>query len=164
MHGFNWFWTLFALSAIVVTGGPIWIAIKARPLASAPYRWATWIAVETTLLSLVVLCSGIPIVIKRGMDTGAVLYLLLSVLGLVAAVGLFRRMRLGVIFLIASELYLIVLGPMLETLYHRPETKNPSLRPFALLVLVVANLFYFSKRWKSMQPVLGWKPAPPPAA
>jgi hypothetical protein len=101
----------------VGVGVPIWFALKAKPLATLPYKWATWLAIQTTLVSLVGFLTALSVITKKGLNAGAELFLLLGFLSLFGALGLFWRMRPGVPFLIASEVFLVLLNPLVDTLY-----------------------------------------------
>jgi hypothetical protein len=68
--------------------------------------------------------------IKRGLGALVFLFSVPGAFGLLGARGLFRRKRAGAVFTIVSELYMIVLGPMLETMYHRDQPTKPGIGPF----------------------------------
>lgn len=144
-YSFGW---LVAI-VLAVFLAPIWIALKAKPLGRIPYRWATWLAVESFLLALLVAIRIAPTVTNRGIDTGSLLILLSALLCLLAAVGLFRRMRAGVVFGIASEVFFILLDPLVSALYQTKSGRLPG-SPIPILVLIIANVFYFKKRWGGM--------------
>ena len=135
---------------------PIWVALKAEPLATFPYRWATYWAAESIVIAVAISWQVTPTVINRGIDAGLFLLLLLACLSLFAAVGLFARMKAGAVFLIASEVLIILLPFLMGTFYGYTKPHSPSQSfdeacyALAALVLISVNVIYFKKRWSSM--------------
>lgn len=152
MH-LGWPEIVIALLFLMLTIVPIWVAARARPLGTLSYKWATWVAIETAIVTFAVFAIGIPLIGRRGFDGGASLYLLFGVFGLIGAAGLFQRKRVGAVFTIISGLYLIILGPLLYAIDGRVQPANQGANTPALLVMVIINIFYFRKRWGAMGPL-----------
>jgi len=148
MNSFGSAEALVVLFLILMIGIPIWIALKAKPLGVFPYRWATYWAIESAVIAITTAMSDMSTIAKRGFDAGAFLFLLMTVLCLLAAVGLLYRMRAGAVLLIASEIMIFLLPALIGALYNSPVNTQPNTAP--VIVLIIVNIFYFKKRWRSM--------------
>jgi hypothetical protein len=134
---------------VVVLIAPILFALKAKPLGFLPYRWATYWAIESAIVAVLVPFLVIPIIKARGLDAGVILFLLLIILCALAAIGLFYRMRAGAFLLITSEVYILLLPALVGALYNSPAPKTAG-GTAPILILIIVNIFYFKKRWASM--------------
>jgi hypothetical protein len=124
---------------VLIFGIPIWISLKAKSLDVFPYRWATFVAFWLAIGTVTMLFR---IMVARQATT-AMTYLFLAVLGALASVGLFRRAKLGVVFLIAHHT-VIFLAPLI------PGASYVLISAMFWLILLIANILYFKKRWKYM--------------
>jgi hypothetical protein len=126
----------------------IWIALKAKPLGTLPYRWATYLAIEFGLVGIALLASSALAVLK-GSIVGLLLFLFAATLFLLSAFSLARRKRLGVIAAICGEAYLIILG-LANAAKAAPTNNRNSGSILLMVVLLVINILYFRKRWSLM--------------
>jgi hypothetical protein len=124
---------------VLLLGIPIWFSLKAKPLDLLPYRWATFVAIMSAIQT-VRLFFGI-MTAKQAIHTG--MYLVAALFSILTSVGLFRRAKLGVVFLIA-HCALVFLSPLI------PNASNVYLAIVLSLILMIINVLYFKKRWKYM--------------
>lgn len=141
---------LIVIFALIFLGVPIWVALRAKPLGIFRYRWATFWAIESAILAVASSLSVIPIIKTRGLDLGATLFLVMVILCVLAAAGLSNRVKVGAIFLLASEVLILFLPALVGALYNSPAPASSN--GLAIIVLIIVNVFYFRKRWSSMAP------------
>jgi hypothetical protein len=124
---------------ILIFGIPLWFSIKAKPLDLLPYRWATfmtfWLAIATVTLLFRVMVAR--------QATTSITYLALAILSALASAGLFRRAKLGVVFLISHHA-LVFFAPLI------PGASHGYISLVFALILMIVNITYFKKRWKYM--------------
>jgi hypothetical protein len=90
----------------------LWVALRAKPLGGMPYRWGTWVGMETAWMAavLVFFC------VREGLARGSIAVLALaplSVLALIAAVaaiGILQHRRFGVVAFVCTYLLFAVMG------------------------------------------------------
>src|SRR5262245_35511700 len=121
------------LSIIVIISGivGVWFAWRARPLGQFPYRWGTWVAIHAGLVAASLLFMGISITSVQGLFAGTARFLGLGLVHLLASIGLFRRMQVGVVLVIAGEIAMTVVSPL-------------------MFAMAFVNFLYFRKRWTTM--------------
>jgi hypothetical protein len=129
---------LLILASLVA---PVWISQKAKPLGPLPYKWGTFIGIQSGLLGIGLLIAAI-VDLGSPMQRDAALWelgLFTAIVGcaLFGAVGACRRRRWGAVALIVFYLLSAVAAP--------------SYIP-AWLALVIGNTIYFRKRWTMMGP------------
>jgi hypothetical protein len=120
---------------VIGMGVPIWLAIKTRPLGRYPYRWGLYIGIETGLVGITMALftlSALPRV-----SFYAFYAPVLALCAAVAAAGLIRRRRFGVVLFFITYVLLLVSDPT---------------RALPWLLFIVPNIFYFRKRWGLMTP------------
>jgi hypothetical protein len=124
---------------VLIFGIPIWFSLKAKPLDLLPYRWATflafWLAIGTVLILFRIMVAR--------QATTSITYLALAILSALASAGLFRRAKLGVVFLISHHA-LVFLAPLI------PGASYVYISLIFALILMIVNITYFKKRWKYM--------------
>ena len=59
LRSIGWPEVIGALSFVVGVVVPIWIAIKARPLGSFPYRWGVYTGIEMAVTAVALLALGL---------------------------------------------------------------------------------------------------------
>ena len=145
-----WMWTgavLLAILALAACLGvifvPIWIALKAKPIGSLPYRWGLHLGIWNAIGSFGSLCLAFSAFGKRAVSEG-VGFVILAVLLAVAAVGLCRRKRWGVVVFIVTCAWFLVVPPILTEQASQVAEAVPA------LALLIVNIVYFKKRWKLM--------------
>jgi hypothetical protein len=133
---------------------PMLIALKAKPLQTVPYRWATYMAIENAVYAVLFLALGIWGFIFTISITSLLLLLAGALFG-VTAFGLFHRKRLGVVFLIAGECFLFPIAAILHlfpltAILHNGPVHPTDLNNIFVSILLLANIIYFKKRWRLM--------------
>jgi hypothetical protein len=124
---------------VLIFGIPLWFSLKAKPLDLLPYRWATfmafWLAIGTVTILFRVMVAR--------QTTTSITYLALAILSALSSAGLFRRAKLGVVFLISHHA-LVFLAPLI------PGASYVYISLIFALILMIVNITYFKKRWKYM--------------
>ena len=124
---------------VLIFGIPLWFSLKAKPLDLLPYRWATfmafWLAIGTVTILFRIMAAR--------EATTTITYLVLAILSALASAGLFKRAKLGVVFLIAHHAF-IFLAPLI------PGTSYVYISLIFASILMIVNILYFKKRWKYM--------------
>ena len=123
----------------------IWIALRAKPLGVLPYRWGTYCVIETGLVGVSLSLATVNV---QNWNAFTLFVMLWGSASLHAAIGLFRRRRYGVVFLILSEL-ITFLGDPIRAAFGLPGVGQPG-SGLPLPVVLIANIVYFKKRWKAM--------------
>jgi hypothetical protein len=118
---------------------PIWFSLKSKPLDLLPYRWATFMAFWLAIGTLTALFK----IMMARQATTWVIYLVVVLFSVLASIGLFKRAKLGVVFLIAHHT-LIFLAPLI------PGASYVYISAMLALILMIVNILYFKKRWKYM--------------
>lgn len=131
---------LAAVALIVIVGGPIWFAVKARPIGSLPYRWGTYVGIWGVLLSIVLLGASIKATEGHGSPGVG---LLITAAEFAGAVGVLRRKRWGVVLLLTNQTAIILISASVNDLDVRPSFS----RSVASLVGIALNIWYFGRRW-----------------
>jgi hypothetical protein len=129
---------------------PIWAALKARPLGTFPYRWATYWSAASFVIVVAIPWLAVPIFLYRGIDARGIIFLFLGCLSWYAGLGLFARVKAGAVCLIASEVLIFLLPAVIGALYNSPVSAARQISTVPILVLIVVNVVYFKKRWSSM--------------
>jgi hypothetical protein len=123
----------------LIFGIPIWFSLKAKPLDLLRYRWATflayWLAIGTVTILFRIMAA------REAATT--ITYLVLAILSALASLGLFRRAKLGVVFLIAHHAF-VFLTPFI------PGASFAYISLLFALILMIVNITYFKKRWEYM--------------
>src|ERR1035437_9095831 len=90
---------LIPIVAILVWGIIMWLSIRATPLADKPYRWATYVGVQTGGAALFLFLNSIS-TFENGNVWGALSIGIATVFAGLASYGILRRKKFGVIFFI----------------------------------------------------------------
>ncbi len=100
---------------------------------------AFWLAISTVTIFFRIMVA------RQATTQGT--YLVVALLSALASMGLFKRAKLGVVFLIAHHT-LLFLTPLI------PGASYAYISAMFGLILMIVNILYFKKRWKYM--VSGW--------
>jgi hypothetical protein len=143
----GWPEAIGALSLVVGIVVPIWIALKARPLGSFPYRWGIYTGIEMAITAVVLIALGSSALGRSVAVAGSIL-VSIGIVAALGAAGTLRRKRWGALLSIVMLALLIVL-PFFNGFSYTPQTQQPWQAIPILLVLIV-NTLYFKKRWKAL--------------
>jgi hypothetical protein len=162
----NMLWRMpYLLLYLVFSALALWLASRAKPLGTMPYRWGTWVGLQTAWMAVTLIISCLTVRAGASLVSTAAL----SVLALTAAAasfGILRHRRFGVVAFVCTYLLLIPIGPFLDTAPGQPYVitirENPltgfhssmSL-PTIIAILSTAGYFictviYFKRRWPLM--------------
>ena len=139
---------LLALLVVVLVWVPIiWLSVKAKPIGQLPYRWGTLMGLCMVLLALSA-ALFIPGSIRNANVIGAQALMVLVIAASLAAIGLLRRGRWGVVLYFVVLTILLLMGPVMDAVHNQHTTKPSESAP--MLVNALINVLYFKKRWKFM--------------
>jgi len=146
MHNFG---VRDAIGVVLLLGGivvPLWFGLRAKPLGAQPYRWATWLSLQSILLSAATVPTALKSIIAQGPEFGPVYLWLITGLAIGGAVGVLRRKRAGVVCLVASEALTFLMAPLLS-MSPLANAVNEGAPPVPVLGVLIANCIYFRRRW-----------------
>jgi hypothetical protein len=147
--------TVGLLLVVLIIGAPIGFALTARPLGNFPYHWAIFQGILLPALSLQFGLGTLALAEKHRFLATLMFFCVFACSG-TAAFGLFRRARIGVVFLIVSEFFLLILPSAIDSIYPPTGLPKQPLSAYGtgnvLLYAMIANVFYFRKRWALMGP------------
>jgi hypothetical protein len=123
---------LVLLLLCLLVGLALWLVERAKPLGANPYHWGQWCAICSAGSVIYLLTFGVSHVNANWLMIGA-----LTLLMVVAAVGLFRRKRLGALAYGAA--YLVNIA-----------TLNDLIKGGWMLIAMLIQAVYFWKRWDDM--------------
>ncbi len=125
------------LAAVII---PIWIARKAKPIGTLPYRWGTYLGVSTAVWAIWMLLFAA--FIKNNSEARFV-FLGFTALSLATSFGLLKRYRWGVIVF-----FVLVLPVVFFTRLPGPTNLFGPLINWGLeAVALLCSAVYFRKRW-----------------
>lgn len=128
-------------------GSIIWFSVRAKPLGNKPYRWATYIAITTGLVSLSFLMSFVTAV-ENGKLVGALLSAILTVGCILCSVGLFRRKRLGAVMFYVTYVLIFLTPALYAGFYGTRQTPQEAQQSGMFLIYYLITSWYMAKRWK----------------
>ncbi len=138
---------LIAGVGLLVLVAFVWIARRAKPIGTHPYRWGTYLGLLTTAVGGgMALLTLIQPDVLSGLLIGT-----LSVFLLTAGVGILRHRRFGVIALLVTPL-----AWALVVVTHPVTASEPAVSTLAGTtlaggwILTLPNVPYFRKRWQVM--------------
>ena len=167
---------LFALDLVFFLLG-IWLGQRANDLGPMPYRWGTFVGIETAWLSLLFVLSSVrafsPNNVAAASDLAG-----LALLAAIASIGILRRSTFGVVAFALTYAALFLLSPFLESLPGESllvrmrsrslsvsESISRATLPYVLaavsgIAYVICTLMYFKRRWAYMKKRSGFVATP----
>ena len=147
LQSIGWPEAVGGLSFIVGVVVPIWIAMKARPLGSFPYRWGVYTGIQMAITAVVLLALGFSALGRRVVVASSIL-MLIGIICALGAVGTLRRKRWGALLSLVM-LALLIVVPFFSAFNYTPQTQQPW-QAIPILIVLIVNVFYFKKRWRAL--------------
>jgi hypothetical protein len=147
LQSIGWPEVIGALSFVVGVVVPIWIAMKARPLGSLPYRWGVYTGIQMAITAVVLFVLGFSTLGRRAAVAGSIL-VLIGIVAALGAMGTLRRKRWGALLSIVMLVVLLVV-PFFSAVSYAPQTQQPW-QAIPILIVLIVNVFYFKKRWRAL--------------
>lgn len=137
---------------VAIMGTIVWLSVRAKPLGpkpyEKPYRFATFLALTTGLLSLGYAPTAF-FVIRHSTIVAGLLYAILAILCASTGILLWRRKRSGVSVFFVTYALLIMFPALVSTSEGRQETSEEAKQPGLLLPYFLVSGYYIWKRWHS---------------
>lgn len=124
---------LILLLLLLLITPAAWLVVRAKPLVPNPYHWGQWCAIGSAYSAITVLAIPVGHPNANWPTIGA-----LALLMAAAAIGLFRRKRLGALSYRATYLVCAAMSNSLGA-------------SGGLLIAAMINAIYFQKRWNDME-------------
>lgn len=123
---------------LLVVLGPIWIAIKAKPIREKPYRWGTFVGIQLAAQAFSVSWLNYNL-----FPEFRVINFAISVGSALASVGILRRQKVGVVMFGITSAVMCALSVF--RFWGQPwGILNESVAPS---VYAAISIVYFKKRW-----------------
>jgi hypothetical protein len=145
---------IFGLLALALFGSVVWFSVRAKPLGNKPYRWATYIAITTGLVSLSFLIS-LGTAIQNGRVGGAVLSAILTIGCILCCVGLLRRKRFGAVMFYVTYILIFLTPALLAGIYGTRQTPQEAQQSGLFFIYYLITSWYMAKRWKLLGTPVG---------
>ena len=145
-----WFYVLFAGFLVAMQLLPIWISVRAKPLADKPYRWGTYVGITTAFVGLVYLLGIIRFFTVHVDSKLIVVSAIACLCAILCSIGILRRRKFGVVMFVITYLEILLLGPLFDAMSNQPADPEKQGQGLPVLLFLVITTIYFKKRWQLM--------------